>query len=91
MLYSYYSSNIEVAEISDTKIKYYDRKGDADFAPRLSAWLMDKTGKMWQLERVQESVHTHTITEQKQEELAADPMIASAMSLFENAEIVGVK
>ena len=91
LLYSYYSSNIEVAEISETKIKYYDRKGDADFAPRLSAWLMDKTGKMWQLERVQESVHTHTITEQKQEELAADPMIASAMSLFENAEIVGVK
>lgn len=91
LLYSYYSSNIEVAEITDNKIKYFDRKGDADFAPRLSAWLADKTGKQWQLERAQESVHTHTITEQKQEELAADPMIASAMSLFENAEIVGVK
>ena len=91
LLYSYYSSNIEVAEITENKIKYFDRRGDADFAPRLSAWLMDKTGKMWQIERVQESVHTHTITEQKQEELAADPMIASAMSLFENAEIVGVK
>lgn len=91
LLYSYYSSNIEVAEITDGKIKYFDRKGDADFAPKLSAWLMDKTGKQWQLERAIESVHTHTITEQKQEELAADPMIASAMSLFENAEIVGVK
>ena len=91
LLYSYYSSNIEVAEIADNKIKYFDRKGDADFAPRLAAWLMDKTGKQWQMERMVESVHTHTITEQKQEELAADPMIASAMSLFENAEIVGVK
>ena len=91
LLYSYYSSNIEVAEITDGKIKYFDRKGDADFAPRLASWLMDKTGKQWQMERAVESVHTHTITEQKQEELAADPMIASAMSLFENAEIVGVK
>lgn len=91
LLYSYYSSNIEVAEITVGKIKYFDRKGDADFAPRLASWLMDKTGMQWQLERMVESVHTHTITEQKQEELAADPMIASAMSLFENAEIVGVK
>ena len=91
LLYSYYSSNIEVAEITDGKIKYFDRKGDADFAIRLGVWLMNKTGKQWQLERTVESVHTHTITEQKQEELVADPMIASAMSLFENAEIVGVK
>lgn len=91
LLYSYYSSNIEVAEITDGKIKYFDRRGDADFAPRLASWLMDKTGKQWQLERATETVHAHTITEQKQEELAADPMIASAMSLFENAEIVGVK
>ena len=91
LLYSYYSSNIEVTEIADGKIKYFDRKGDADFAIRLGTWLMDKTGTQWQLERMVESAHTHTITEQKQEELAADPMIASAMSLFENAEIVGVK
>ena len=91
LLYSYYSSNIEVAEITNNKIKYFDRRGDADFAPRLSAWLMDKTGHQWQMERATETVHTHTITEQKQEELAADPMIASAMNLFENAEIVGVK
>lgn len=91
LLYSYYSSNIEVAELTDGKIKYFDRKGDADFPLRLGAWLMDKTGKQWQLERATETLHTHTVTEQKQEELAADPMIASAMSLFENAEIVGVK
>ena len=52
---------------------------------------MDKTGMTWMLERMMESVHTHTISEQKQEELVADPLVASAMSLFENAEIVGVK
>ena len=91
LLYSYYSSNIEVAEIENGRIKYFDRRGDADFAPRLAKWLADKTGLQWKLERATESVHTHTITEQKQEELEADPMIASAMSLFENAEIVGVK
>lgn len=90
LLFSYYSSNIEVAEITNNHIKYYDRKGDADFAPKMSAWLADKTGQTWTLERVTESLHVHTITEQKKEELESDPLIASAMSLFEEAEIVGV-
>ena len=91
LLYSYYTSNIEISEMSDGHIKYFDRRGDADFASKLSAWLNDKTGRAWTLERITESPHAHTITEQKQEELEADPMVASAMSLFENAEIVGVK
>lgn len=91
LLYSYYTSNIEISEMSDGHIKYFDRRGDADFASKLSAWLDDKTGRVWTLERITESPHAHTITEQKQEELEADPMVASAMSLFENAEIVGVK
>lgn len=90
LLYSYYSSNIEVVEFSDGKIKYFDRKGDMDFAQKLSAWLQNKTGHAWVLERATESQHTHTVTEQKQEELEADPMVASAMSLFADAEIVGV-
>lgn len=91
LLYSYFSGNIEVSEITDGHIKYFDRKGDADFAHKLAAWLNDKTGHAWTLERVNESVNVHTISEQKQEELVADPLVASAMSLFENAEIVGVK
>ncbi len=91
LLYSYYSSNIEVADFQDGKIKYFDRKGDADFAHKLSVWLMDKTGHAWTLERVMETVNTQTVSEQQQAELEADPLVASAMSLFENAEIVGVK
>lgn len=91
LLYSYYSNNIEIAEFAVGKIKYFDRKGDADFAHKLASWLMDKTGMAWTLEKSQESTHEHTISEQKQEELEADPLVASAMSLFENAEIVGVK
>ena len=91
LLYSYYSSNIEITEFTVGKIKYFDRKGDADFAHKLTSWLMDKTGCAWTLEKMQESTHAHTISEQKQEELEADPLVASAMSLFENAEIVGVK
>ena len=35
LLYSYFSSNIEVSELSDGVIKYFDRKGDADFAHKL--------------------------------------------------------
>ena len=91
LLYSYYTSNIEIAEITSGHIKYFDRKGDADFAQKLSAWLNDKTGNPWTLERVTESQHTHTLTEQKQEDLESDPLVASAMDLFADAEIVGVK
>ena len=91
LLYSYYSSNIEISEFTDGKVKYFDRKGDADFAHKLAIWLNDKTGKQWQLERVMESVHAHTVNEQQHEELVADPLVASAMDLFADAEIVGVK
>ncbi len=91
LLYSYFSSNIEISELSDGVIKYFDRKGDGDFAHKLSAWLLDKTGKTWTLTKLTESTHTQTMSEQKQEELESDPLVASAMSLFEDAEIVGVK
>ena len=91
LLYSYYTSNIEVVEIIDGTLKYFDRRGDADFAHKMAAWLKDKTGHEWSLEKMQESQNTHTITEQKKEELEADPLVASAMDLFADAEIVGVK
>ena len=91
LLYSYYSSNIEIAEFTDGHIKYFDRKGEADFAHKLASWLADKTGKQWKMERMQESANVNTISEQAQQELEADPLVASAMNLFENAEIVGVK
>lgn len=91
LLYSYYTGNIEVVEISDGVLKYFDRRGDADFTHKMAAWLKDKTGHDWSLERIQESQNTHTITEQKKEELQADPLVASAMDLFADAEIVGVK
>ncbi len=90
MLYSYYTANIEITEFSDGAITYFDRKGEPDFAHKLTVWLSDKTGHTWQLTRTAESAHAQTVTEQKQQELAADPMIASAMSLFENAEIISV-
>lgn len=91
LLYSYYSSNIEISEFADGKIKYFDRKGDGDFAHKLSHWLSEKTGKNWVLTRMAEPANTQTVSEQKHEELVADPLMASAMSLFEGAEIVGVK
>lgn len=90
LLYSYYSSNIEISSISDGELKYFDRKGDADFQMKLASWLMDKTGRQWKMERLTESSNTQTFSEQKQQELESDPMIANAMNLFEGAEIVGV-
>ena len=90
LLYSYYSSNIEISSISDGDLKYFDRKGDADFQQKLASWLMDKTGHQWKMERLSQSSNTQTFSEQKQQELESDPMVADAMSLFEGAEIVGV-
>lgn len=90
LLYSYYSSNIEIVDFSDGKIKYFDRGTDTEFAHKLSVWLSEKTGHSWALERATESQHTQTVTEKKQEELESDPLVASAMSLFSDAEIVGV-
>ena len=91
LLYSYFTGNIEIVEFSDYKIKYFDRKGDNDFSHKLSSWMFNATGKNWVLERVMESANVQTVSEQKQQELIADPLVASAMDLFADAEIVGVK
>ncbi len=90
LLYSYYSSNIEILEFSDGEIKYFDRANDADFPSKLAKWLLEKTGHAWHLTRAEKSEHTQTITEQSRAELEADPMVSSAMSLFEDAQIIGV-
>jgi hypothetical protein len=89
LLYSYYTNNIEVSEFTDTKITYFDRGTDAEFAHKLATWLNEKTGKNWTLVREEKSEHVQTVSEKKLAELESDPMIADAMSLFEGAEIVG--
>ncbi len=91
LLYSYYSSNIEISEFSDGVIKYFDRTNDANFAHKLVVFLQDKTGQTWNLERIEQSPHVQTASEQKQQELESDPLISSAMNLFADAQIVGVK
>lgn len=90
ILYSYYMTNIEVCEISDGKITYFDRGTDKEFPHRLSAWLENYTGKTWTLTAAKESCHVKTQTEQNQQELAADPLVASAMDMFADAEVIDV-
>jgi len=90
LLHSYVSSNLEIVEFGDNKIKYFDRQNDKNFTQKLSLWLQDNTGKTWNLEIVNEAPHQQTISEHNKSELVADPMVADAMNLFEGAEIVGV-
>ena len=90
LLYSYYSNNLEIINFEIGKIKYFDRKGDKDFSQKLSLWLKDKTGKSWELESVSESPHQQTVVEHAKSEIAEDPMVAAAMGLFEDAEIVNI-
>lgn len=88
MLYSYFSKNVEISQICNNKICYFDRGGDTDFSARLAKWLNTKTGVQWTLEKIQESPHSQTVVEQNRAEIESDPMVADAMSLFQGAEIV---
>ena len=90
MLYSYYTSNLEITEFANGVIKYFDRKGDKDFSQKLALWLKDKTGKDWKIELIQDAPHQQTLSEHTKAEIESDPLVASAMDLFEGAEIVNI-
>ena len=90
LLYSYYTSNLEIVEFEIGKIKYFDRKGDKDFSQKLTLWLKDKTNQNWVVEHIQDAPHQQTISEQAKSEIESDPMVASAMDLFKDAEIVNI-
>ena len=90
LLYTYFSENVEVGEITNGKLTYFDRGTDKEFAIKLSAWLERHTGKPWNLVHLAQSCNAQTAVEHQKQELEADPMMASAMGLFEGAEIVEV-
>ena len=90
LLYSYYSTNLEISQFESGKIVYFDRKDDKEFSQKLAIWLKDKTGKNWYLEKIEKSTNQQTISEHKKSEIESDPMVASAMGLFEDAEIVNI-
>ncbi len=90
LLYSYVSSNLEIIEFGEDKIKYFDRQNDKGFNQKLTLWLKDNTGKNWTLEIVTEDPHQQTISEHNKSDIESDPMVASAMNLFEDAEIVNI-
>ena len=90
LLYSYYSTNLEITQFEVGKITYFDRKGDKDFSQKLSVWLRDKTGRGWVLEKIEQPTNEQTISEHKRSEIESDPMVASAMDLFEDAQIVNI-
>ena len=90
MLYAYFTKNIEVSEISQHRISYFDRGNDTDFQKKLAIWLNTKTGVNWELNKIEESHNDQTVRESVRADAESDPMVADAMSLFENAEIIGV-
>lgn len=90
VLYSYFGTNLEISEFENGKIVYFDRKGDPTFQSSLAKWLSEKTGKNWVLQRIEKSEHQQTTSEHVKEEIQADPMVADAMKLFEDAEIINI-
>ena len=90
MLYAYFTKNIEVSEITNNKISYFDRGNDSEFQHKLALWLNTKTGAKWELNKIEESHQDKTVNEQIKTDAESDPMVADAMSLFEGAEIVGI-
>lgn len=90
LLYSYYNSNLEIIEFEIGHIKYFDRQNDKNFAKKLSDWLLTNTGKKWRIDTVEQSPHQQTMSEHTKSEMESDPMVASAMDLFQDAEIVNI-
>jgi DNA polymerase-3 subunit gamma/tau len=90
LLYSYYSTNLEIIKFEPGHIKYFDRKNDKDFSQKLSVWLQDKTGNSWTIEKSEQSENQQTISEHNKSEVESDPMVADAMGLFEDAEIISI-
>lgn len=90
MMYAYFTKNIEVSEIMANRISYFDRGNDTEFQKKLCTWLNTKTGTNWELNKIEESHQNQTVREQTQSDAESDPMVADAMSLFADAEIVGV-
>ncbi len=90
MLYSYFTKNIEISDITNNCISYFDRGDDAEFQKKLIIWLNTKTGQNWTLNKIEKSGQNQTVREQIEHDVESDPMVADAMSLFADAEIVGI-
>ncbi|MDR1206816.1 MAG: DNA polymerase III subunit gamma/tau [Rickettsiales bacterium] len=90
LLLSAWNNNIEVSEFADGRIKFFNRRGDKDFAAKLSKWLADNTGKQWRLELLTESENAPTPHDAEKSAASADPMVSAAMDLFAGAEIVKI-
>jgi len=88
ILLSTLKNSIEVSEMSDGHIKFFNRNCDKEFATKLGKWLADYTGKQWQLEQIMESENTPTVNEQTISDAKTDPLVADAMNLFADAEVV---
>ncbi|MCL1902772.1 MAG: DNA polymerase III subunit gamma/tau [Alphaproteobacteria bacterium] len=90
LLLSAFNNNIEVASFAPGHIKFFNRRGDKEFAAKLSTWLFDNTGTQWQLEQMAESTNTPTASEAEKSAAVSDPLVANAMDLFAGAEIVKI-
>ena len=90
LLLSDWNNNIEVADFSQNRIKYFDRCAAPDFAQKLSKFLRDNTGADWVLEKMARSQNTPTVAERKKAEIENDPLVANALDLFAGAQVVGV-
>ncbi|MDR0967210.1 MAG: DNA polymerase III subunit gamma/tau [Rickettsiales bacterium] len=94
LLMAEWNNNIEVVNFAIGNIKFYDRRDDKTFVPKLQKFLLEKTGVEWVLEKLEhpEDAAPHqTLGEIQRLEIESDPMVANALDLFAGAEIIGTK
>ncbi|MCL1891836.1 MAG: DNA polymerase III subunit gamma/tau [Alphaproteobacteria bacterium] len=94
LLMTHWNNNIEVIEFSDGHIKFFDRRDDRDFQIKLNKFLLEKTGKTWTLEKIEQASRPEPLQtpgEIKKAEIESDPAVANALNLFAGAEVVSVK
>ncbi|MDR2268689.1 MAG: DNA polymerase III subunit gamma/tau [Rickettsiales bacterium] len=90
ILFSEWNNNSEVLEFTYGKIKLHYKGGDGNFAANLSAYLKNKTDAAWEIELAQ-TENKMTVSESARAEIKNDPLVADALNLFGDANVVSVK
>lgn len=83
-------NNAEVLDFAPNKIKLHYNGSDAAFVAKLVAFLKNKTGADWTVE-LAATENRPTVAEAATAAQRSDPLVADALGLFADAQVVSIK
>ncbi|MDR1027314.1 MAG: DNA polymerase III subunit gamma/tau [Rickettsiales bacterium] len=83
-------NNSEIIDFAPGKIKLHYNGGNASFVATLTDFLKKKTGADWKIE-LAETEHKPTVSEEAVAAQRSDPLVADALGLFSDAQVVSIK